>query len=76
MDRDHPESKELTPEEWLERATRPPEPRHEADRVLMEFGHDPSLIEWFLTLSTADRLRSSQAWAQMAVRRRAELGLE
>ena len=40
----------------------PPEaqPRHEADRVLMEFGHDPWLIEGFLQLTPLARLRSAQ----------------
>ena len=60
---------------WLERAARPREPRNENDRRLMEFGHDPWLIEWFLTLTPGQRLDSAQVMANFALAKRRSLGI-
>ena len=49
--------------------------RDDADRRLIEYGYDPSVADWFLTLSPAQRLRYIEGWARLFVRRRAELGL-
>lgn len=49
--------------------------RDGADRRLIEFGYDPSVADWFLTLTPAVRLRYVESWAELIVRRRAELGL-
>jgi hypothetical protein len=49
--------------------------RNDADRRLIEFGHDPWLVEWFLTLTPSQRLQYAQGWAGVALKRRAELGI-
>lgn len=58
---------------WLERASKPREPRNENDRRLMEFGHDPWLIEWFLTLTPAQRLASLKSFSSVVERGRRSL---
>jgi hypothetical protein len=49
--------------------------RNDADRRLIEFGHDPWLVEWFLTLTPSQRLRYVQDIARVSLKRRAELGI-
>jgi hypothetical protein len=49
--------------------------RNDADRRLIEFGHDPWLVEWFLTLTPSQRLRYVQDIAHVSIKRRAELGI-
>ena len=49
--------------------------RNDADHRLIEFGYDPWLAEWFLSLTPAQRLAKPNALARLAVKRRRELGL-
>ena len=45
----------------------PPPPRFEAERALMEFGHDPGQIDAFLKLTPSQRLESMQSFANFVL---------
>lgn len=49
--------------------------RNNENRRLIEFGHDPWLVEWFLTLTPSQRLKYVEDLAREALKRRAKNGL-